>query len=155
MKKLLTIILTTLTLTAYAAHGDSLTSFNNVTVYDNNINISRHGGTSYECYEYVTRYYKQVYNINLYDFIRPSISINDANIYFAADMIYNLARNNFVYSPNTNELMIGDIIVYGRTESSFTGHCAIYIGDGMEIGQNIKPVISDVGEYIGILRLIE
>ncbi len=115
---------------------------------------------SYECTEYVLRYYLQIYGIDLYEYIEPSMSFNGSSVYFAAEF-YREKNNGKVSSDgkmimigDPDELKVGDIIVYGRTEDNFSGHVAIYIGNNMEIGQNTSSPIEAVGQYAGILRYV-
>lgn len=160
MKNLLIVIIIFFTLSVQAKHGDSLTSFNGVTAFDNNERISRnsilaekYGG--FECYEYVIRYYNKVYNLNLYNYIQPSIERGGYKVYFAKDLYRSngkVSKDGRLIMLKNPKLEVGDIIVYGGGR---VGHVAIYIGNGNEIGQNISPVIRKVGYFKGIVRCIK
>ena len=157
--KYLIILLTVFTLNASAHHGDSLASFNGITAFDNNTKISRNSALverygSFECTEYIERYYREVHNVNIRDYIPPSYSYNGWDVYLAKDMYrskYNGKSSSdgklsFFKNPILKK---GDIIVY---DGDFSGHVAIYIGGGKEIGQNIKPTIRQVSKFKGIIR---
>jgi len=157
MKTILITILTLITLTSYAKHGDSLDVFNGIVVYENDTRISRHGGTNFECYEYIERYYAKIYNIDIRDYAMPSFYWDGISVYMAKDLFKNSysgkttsdGKVKFIKRGNIKQ---GDIIVYdNRTR---TGHVAIAISSTHQIQQNTSSVITRIGNYKGIVRYV-